>query len=327
MNTSSLPRPHPQWLLALSVVIVAMVFFGCTASPSVATTTKPAATSTIPGAAPASDALPTATTPPVAAATATPTSPTAPPPATPTATPIHIICCLTIVLVPSVHQVVNQVSLSGTSSGPVTATCPAGELALSGSWATNSSDGSGAIVFNSTRNGSGAWNVYVSHSGATLVNAYVNCLKNPPAGATVSEVWAGGLSVPANSYGTKFASCGSDTLVGGGFASNNGITLYNFSNSGSSWGGYAWNHTTSAAAFSFYAECLHSATGHSASTLASGSSGTTATCPANTMVSGGGFATSSNSVTSFTMSTNGNGWQVYTSSGSLNAYAMCLSFA
>ena len=187
--------------------------------------------------------------------TATPTK--KPPTPTKTATPGGIICCLTVILLPSVHQVLQQQTLTGTSVGPVTVTCPAGEVALSGSWATNPSDGSNALVYNSSRNGAGGWRVYVQHSGSTLVNAYAMCLKNA-SGATVAERYAGSLSVNPGTYGTKYASCNAgETLVGGAFASSNGLTLYNFAASGSTWGGYVWNHTGSRAALQLLRRMPH----------------------------------------------------------------------
>ncbi len=112
--------------------------------------------------------------------------------------------------------------------------------------------------------------------------------------------------------------------MGGGFAINNGLTLYNFTASGAAWGGYVWNHTGASAAASFYAECLTLRGATSAFTApASGhSSGATASC-ASGAVSGGGFAAGNTSSPIFTMSANGNGWQAYItpSSTTLNVYA------
>jgi hypothetical protein len=229
-----------------------------------------------------------------------------------------------------VHQALHQQTLTGTSPGPVTVTCPAGEIALSGGWASNPSDGTNALVYNSSRSGSGGWQIYVQHSGSTLVNAYAMCLKNA-SGASVVERFAGNLSVSPNTYGTKFASCNAgETLVGGGFAASNGTTLYNFTASGSSWGGYVWNHTGSALPFNFYAECLTYSGSHSSFTGAAQANGhsTSPACPSGSYVSGGGFAANQNSHV-FTMSatSSGQAWDVYDTPASLlNAYAMCLSF-
>jgi hypothetical protein len=222
-----------------------------------------------------------------------------------------------------------QQTLSGTSVGPVTVTCPAGELALSGGWATSPSDGSNPIVYNSSRNGIGAWNVYVQHSGSTLVNAYAMCLKNASS-AAVTERYAGALSVSANTYGTKFASCNAgETLVGGAFASSTGLTLYNFTASGASWGGYVFNHTGSPLGFNFYAECLTSSGSHSSFTGAGSGTGHAAspTCPSGSYVSGGGFASNQNSpIFTMSASSSAQAWEANdTPASGLNAYAMCVS--
>ena len=62
---------------------------------------------------------------------------------------------------------------------------------------------------------------------------------------------------------------------------------------------------------------------------ASSQAGATAVCPSNSVVTGGGFATSGSNMFVKTMSISGNGWQVYGvnqlgSSQLLNAYAVCL---
>jgi hypothetical protein len=291
---------------------------GSTTGGSAGVSTGSAATATIPG-----EAGGGTTTGP----TATPTK--KPPTPTKTPTPGGIICCLTVILLPSVHQVLHQQTLTGTSVGPVTVTCPAGEVALSGSWATSSSDGTNALVYNSSRNGAGGWNVYVQHSGSTLVNAYAMCLKNA-SGATVAERFAGSLSVNPGAYGSKFASCNAgETLVGGGFASSNGLTLYNFAASGATWGGYVYNITGSALPFSFYAECLTYSGSHSSLTSYAQATGHTVSngCPSGSYVSGGGFAGNQNShVYTMSATTSGQAWEVYDTPASLlNAYAMCVS--
>jgi len=308
-------------LLAVVIVMGACAISsqaGSTTGGSAGASTGPTATATIPGEADGG----TATAP-----TATPT--TKPPTPTKTATPGGIICCLTVIRLPSVHQVFQQQTLTGASVGPVTVTCPAGEVALSGGWATNPSDGANALVYNSSRAGAGGWNVYVQHAGSTLVTAYAMCLKNV-SGASVAERFAGSLSVSPSTYGSKYASCtAGETLVGGGFASNNGLTLYNFAASGGAWGGYVYNHTGSALPFSFYAECLTYAGSHSSLTSYVQATGHTVSngCPSGSYVSGGGFAANQNShVSTMSATSSGQAWEVYDTPASLlNAYAMCVS--
>lgn len=324
-------QPHPlrraRLISSLAGLLAILIVMGaCALSSQAGTTTGGPA-----GASTGSTATATA---PGEVSGGTTTGPTAtptkkPPTPTKTATPGGIICCLTVILLPSVHQVLQQQTLTGTSVGPVTVACPAGEVALSGSWATNHSDGSNAVVYNSSRNGAGGWRVYVQHSGSTLVNAYAMCLKNA-SGATVAERYAGSLSVNPGTYGTKYASCNAgETLVGGAFASSNGLTLYNFAASGSTWGGYVWNDTGSALPFSFYAECLTYSGSHSSLTNYAQATGHTVSnaCPSGSWVSGGGFAGSHSSIV-YTMSaaSSGQAWEVYDTPASLlNAYAMCLT--
>ena len=85
---------------------------------------------------------------------------------------------------PYVHQVVSQATLSGTSVGPVVATCPSGEIALSGGWAV--AYNSGATIYRSERTGTGSWGVYVQHSSSVGVTTYAECLANAT-GATIDR--------------------------------------------------------------------------------------------------------------------------------------------
>jgi hypothetical protein len=256
--------------------------------------------------------------------------------ATPTSTGITVICCLTIA--PSIHQVVSQTTLSGTDIGPVSVSCPAGEIALSGGWA--SSNSSDIFIYNSTRNGTGGWKVYVNHASSLLVNSYAECLKNA-SGATIAERLTQ-VSVAPGSTNSAIASCNSgEVLVGGGFALNTGLELYNFSaNSATQWAGYAKNHGTTSGLLNTYAECLRYSGAHSSQTsyrqssIAAGATGGTTSnaCPSGTAVSGGGYADGIDAFI-YTMSADSGGttWTAYLyanggKSELLNSYAMCLGF-
>jgi hypothetical protein len=315
--------------VALLPLALAALLAGCTvtASTSSGNNQSPGATptSTLPGAPQTSNATPTATP--------------APPPPTATGTPIHIVCCIHIP--PSVHQVLSQQTLNGSGAGFVSVGCPAGEVALAGGYASNSSQ---AFVSTSDRGSpaSNGWLLEVNHSTTTLVNVYVECLQNAP-GATVTQRLAD-VSVPANSYANGYASCNpGEVLVGGGFtgvSGPTGIEIYNFmANGAMQWGGYAQNHTAFPGSITFYAECLTYSSAHSSFTLpprqyaigtgASGA-GNSPTCASGMYVSGGGFADDSFG-TLYTMFVNGSSWQVALQSSPghanlLNAYAMCLGF-
>ncbi len=79
---------------------------------------------------------------------------------------------------PSIHQVVNQITLSGFGEGSVVATCPSGELALSGGWAVPYT--SGATIYRSARAGTRGWAVSVNHPSSVLVTSTAECLTSAP---------------------------------------------------------------------------------------------------------------------------------------------------
>jgi hypothetical protein len=202
---------------------------------------------------------------------------------------------------PSVHQVVNQVTLSGTNSGPVVATCPSGELALSGGWAVVPYNTTGATILRSKRSGTRGWAISVAHALDVTVTSYAECLKDAP-GATVAERSAT-LSVPAGGVAGYKVPCNTgETVVGGGFATQSGVNVLGTTADSVgppyAWSVGFWNLGTSLASYSVYVECLTYATAHSSanesqlSPIAAGSTGgtTSPACPSGTQVSGGGYA-------------------------------------
>jgi hypothetical protein len=196
---------------------------------------------------------------------------------------------------PSVHQVVNQITLSGTNSGPVVATCPAGELALSGSWAVPYA--SGATIQRSARSGTRGWAISVAHTSDMLATSYADCLKDAP-GATITERSAS-YSAPANTIKYAQIVCHTgEVVVGGGFATQIGVEIT--ASAGNSapltgWAVFGLNHGTSPASFSAYVECLTYAKARSSqnatvsSTIAAGSTGsaTSSPCPSGANMTGG----------------------------------------
>src|SRR5262249_45214332 len=118
------------------------------------------------------------------------TQPTPTPPgisATPTQTsgiPVVGGGCLTLCS-PTVHQVASQSTLSGTSVGPVLATCPSGELALSGGWSIPPH--AGALVYSSERYNARSWAVYVRHGSSVNVTTYAECLANASGASIVGR--------------------------------------------------------------------------------------------------------------------------------------------
>jgi hypothetical protein len=100
---------------------------------------------------------------------------------------------------------------------------------------------------------------------------------------------------------------------------------------------YAKNNGSSSALVQAYVICLSNANGSSTQILGQdlvptgGTGHALATCPAGSIVTGGGYATSlDKSLLVYNSSMSGNGWQVYATnengpSQPLNAYAICLS--
>jgi hypothetical protein len=273
---------------------------------------------------------PVATLPPPVAATPIPASPVPLPTTPPTPTPLPGPT-------PYTHLVYAQRTLTGGSDvGPVTATCPAGQIALGGGWATS---GYGN-VYNSSQSGNG-WQVYVNNYGASdLVNAYVMCLVNQP-GAVVTER-LNQVSVPASSSSTDNLSyCQSnEILIGGGFALSSTIFLNSqeFNSTDKAWRGNFSNYGSTPALANVYAMCLRanymfaSPQGAAKVVVTSANGSSTATCPAGFMVTGGGYGISSAAVV-FNSSPTANGWEAAISvlslalPSTLIATAQCVKFS
>jgi hypothetical protein len=127
--------------------------------------------------------------------------------------------------------------------------------------------------------------------------------------------------------------------VGGGFANPGAdVEIFNFTYMGSGWGGYAFNHGSSPQVVTFYTECLTAPgaqvtfTPPASATIAPGASGDPqASCPAGTLLSGGGFADDENAIVYDSSPNSTTSWgadilnQNILQSNLLNVYAMCLS--
>jgi len=256
--------------------------------------------------------------------------------ATPAPSPTSLPTATTPPQPPSVHFVVAQATVS--TGTPVVASCPTGELALSGGWA---SDGS-TPIYNSSRSNGGSgngWRVFPYTSAGALTNSYVMCLQNDP-GASITERLVH-ITVGAGTTGNGDVACsGSEVAVGGGFANPTvGVEIYNFTAMGNGWGGDAVNNTSAAEVVTFYAECLNSSGAHTAftspavtSVSAGASGGTQVSCPGGSLLSGGGFADDENALVYTSSPNNSSTWGADlknqgASSTGLNVYAMCLSFS
>jgi hypothetical protein len=279
-----------------------------------ATATAGANATATAGATPAASATPTAT--------ATP-SPTPTPTATATPTPAPSGP-------PTTHFIVAQATVN--TGTPVVATCPAGEVALAGGWASNGS----TPIYNSSRDGNG-WAIYAEASSA-LVNSYVMCLQHVT--GTVTQRGTP-FTVAANGSNSATAACAAgEVVVGGGFAGNAGVEIYNSSASGNAWQIAASNHTGSSQPVTVYAECLRSSGAATIITLppaqqsvgSHSSGGTQISCTGFEILSGGGFADDTNVVVYSNSPNNSTTWGAdlsnqNASSNLLNVYAMCLYYA
>jgi len=217
----------------------------------------------------------------------------------------------------------------------VTATCPAGQVALGGGWATS---GYGN-VYNSSRSGN-SWQVYVDNYGSSdLVNAYVMCLVNQPAAVVTQRL--NQISVPGSTSSNGYAYCQSgEILVGGGFALSSTISLnvQEFNTTDTAWHGNFSNFGSSAALANTYAICLQgnhmfaSPQGNPTTVAANSYGGSAATCPPGFVVTGGGYGISSAAVV-YNSSPTSNGWEAYSKvlslspSSTLTPTAQCVKFS
>jgi hypothetical protein len=145
------------------------------------------------------------------------------------------------------------------------------------------------------------------------------------------------VNVSGNDVGWATATCPANTVVvGGGFAGNSNLVIYTHSQEGNGWRAYAKNYSGSGQLLNAYAVCLHYSGGttsqkYSQVTINAGEvNNADIACPAGSIATGGGYASSADNIWVYNSSMNGNGWRVYGknlsgSSQLLNAYVMCLS--
>jgi hypothetical protein len=146
------------------------------------------------------------------------------------------------------------------------------------------------------------------------------------------------ISMGSGAIDSATATCpAGSVVVSGGYASSSDMLVYTQFAEGNGWRVYAKNNAGSSKLLNAYAVCLKNTAGsitqHASTTsVPSGSTGQAeVSCPAGKIVTGGGFASTSNGdLIVYNTSKTSNGWQVYArnnggSSKSLNVYAVCLS--
>jgi hypothetical protein len=241
-----------------------------------------------------------------------------PPTATPAKAPLS----------PSVHEVAQATTLPYSNTGPATATCPPGELALGGGWSMPQSRTNRVLAAKATGN---AWSVYVTNpplkaqnaaaqaalapaatpeGAGVTVTAYVECLANAPGAVVTQRPTTENLNpTPTDTFndnlGGTISLCDpGETLVGGGFDFG---ALGDMLELESSWPRndvlpvQMWvfsirNYDTVDHTLTHYAECLSGVT-VSASyprqdgspVYASQTATATVPCPSGASLAGGGF--------------------------------------
>ncbi|HLY30527.1 MAG TPA: hypothetical protein VKQ36_05840, partial [Ktedonobacterales bacterium] len=239
---------------------------------------------------------------------------------------------------PWVHEVAQTTTLYGYNTGPVTAACPQGQVALGGGWKVATQ---GVHVFAAYLVGN-AWDVFASHTVYSrfivpiVVTAYVECLSNDP-GAIVTQ-FAMTTNVPANSMAIPVsvacdAGAGQAVAVGFDLGPVNSALEYQGGviavvTFGGITASYAvTNHDSIDHPITTYVDCLASPDAAFNYIAANGppiSAGMIAdvqvTCPAGSVVAGGGFGYNEGTLSGnlYLEHANANGWEgaVYATSGS-----------
>ncbi|MFC2028767.1 NBR1-Ig-like domain-containing protein [Chloroflexota bacterium] len=254
---------------------------------------------------------------------------------TPTTGGIIIVTIPPILILRYTEQVVKQVSIPASSQASATANCTGAGVVTAGGFATSSNN---MFVKSMFKSGSG-WQAFgVNQLGSSqLLNSYVICLYN--SGGSTSQVYEQ-VSVAAGTNGHATVACpGGSVVTGGGYASNAQFTVYNSSKSGNGWQVYARNNSGTSQLLNAYAICLAGTSATSSQVVeqttipASSTKGVDVECPSGSILTGGGFASSTDMLmynTSMTSSTP-SAWVSYArnltgSSKLLNTYAICLTY-
>jgi len=263
-----------------------------------------------------------------------------PPTATMTMTPTLgwgiIITIGPIFILKTTQQVNKQESVPSGTSGSATIACPGSSIITGGGFALGSSANMFAKTTSMDSNG---WQTYaVNNTGSSqTLTDYAICLSN--SGGTTSQVFAQ-VTAPANSNGHAVVACPAGTVVtGGGYASSAIFTVYTSSKKDNGWEVWAKNNSGTGQLLNAYAMCLAGTSATSSevvaqSSIAGSSTGVVrATCPSGSLLTGGGFASSTDLLvynTSMKLDDNKT-WQTYAknlsgSSKLLNSYAICTTF-
>jgi hypothetical protein len=231
---------------------------------------------------------------------------------------------------PSLTQIVVQVTAGPSGVGHAVANCPSGSLISGGGFAGSTS----LLVYSDSASGNG-WEVDAQNltDFNQPLNAYAECLLNSSGSSSqvVAQVYAS-----ASAAGHAVAMCPSGSIVtGGGFAANQSQAVFNTSVSANGWQVYAQNNSASSQLLNAYAVCLSGTSAATQQIVAQVSAAASATghilaaCPSGSLLTGGGYA-GNQSLFVYSGFASGSSWEVdaQNTSGSsqlLNSYAICLS--
>jgi hypothetical protein len=155
---------------------------------------------------------------------------------------------------------------------------------------------------------------------------------------TSVETHSAQVTIPSGQIGDAVAACPSNSsVVSGGYAGPRDLYVYSNKSQGNSWRVFAQNNALASKTMTVFVRCLTNSSGTTtqymtSSSISAGQSGNIVhTCPAGSIVTGGGFATQSTGVLPvYNSSMSGNGWQIWAqnnSGGSRQAkvFVLCLS--
>ncbi len=146
------------------------------------------------------------------------------------------------------------------------------------------------------------------------------------------------ITIPANNTDNRTVNCPSGSVVvSGGFSHPTEVRVWQSMKHGNGWRVFATNNHSSARTITITATCLLNSGGTSEQTITkqnanpNGFTNLTTTCPAGSIVTGGGWMIGNNSaIQIYQSSRSGNGWQIETNNPTsntpeINVYAICLS--
>jgi hypothetical protein len=173
-----------------------------------------------------------------------------------------------------------------------------------------------------------------THTPAAPTNTPTPTNTPLPHAPATTQVYAQN-NIPAGGTGSTSVSCPAGSIVvGGGWASNTSLQVYNSTKAGNGWQVYASNSSGSSQLLNSYAVCLSGTSGsvteeHTQISLPAGTSNAVTKACSSGVVTGGGFADDTGEFL-YNTSPDGNGWQAAATNNSassqlLNTYAIWLN--